>query len=108
MKKPFFLIAVIVAFCFIATMAFKPVHVGSTIKGWVTPKEAGISAWAISRTDTFKTHVTSEGMFDIMDVKPGTYSIVIQAAQPYKPAQKEGVVVTEGSMVDVGEIKLSK
>lgn len=108
MKKPFFLFAAIAILCFIATMAFKNIQAGSTIKGWVTPKEAGISAWAISRTDTFKTHVTSEGLFDIMDVKPGTYSVVIQAAQPYKPAQKEGVIVTEGSMVDVGEIKLSK
>lgn len=108
MKKSFFLLTILAVICFIGIAAFKNIPANSTIKGWVTPKEAGISAWAISRTDTFKTHVSSEGMFDIMDVKPGTYTIVIQASQPYKPAQKEGVIVTEGSMVDVGEIKLSK
>lgn len=106
MKKPIILCIVITIISITAIVAFKPAS--STIKGWVTPKEAGVAAWAISKNDTFKTHITSEGTFDILNVKPGTYFVIIQAAPPFKPAQKEGVIVTEGSMVDVGEIKLSQ
>ncbi len=105
MKKPIVLFLAIGIIVMVASAFSKQ---GSTIKGWVTPKEAAISAWAISKTDTFKTHVTSEGMFEIFNVKSGNYSVIVQATAPYKTGQKDGVIVTEGSMVDVGEIKLEK
>jgi type II secretory pathway component PulC len=106
MKKSNIAIIILIFCCSIAALAFN--YKAASIKGWVTPKEAGVAAWAISKTDTFKTHITSEGVFEIFNVKPGTYAVVVQATTPYKSAVREGVIVTEGSMVDVGEIKLEK
>lgn len=106
MKKSNIAIIIALFCCVIAALAFN--YKAASVKGWVTPKEAGVAAWAISRTDTFKTHVTSEGAFEIFNVKPGTYAVVVQAATPYKSAVKEGIIVTEGSVVDVGEIKLER
>jgi len=105
MKKS---IILFLAIAIIVVTASAFIKQGSTVKGWVTPKEAGVAAWAISQKDTFKTHITTEGTFEIFNVKAGNYTVVIQAASPYKTAQKESVVVTEGSIVDVGEIKLDK
>ncbi len=41
MKKSFFLLAIIALVGFIGIMSFKNIPASSTIKGWVTPKEAG-------------------------------------------------------------------
>ncbi len=106
MKAVKFLTPLVAIIILMAVFAFR--NTASSIKGWVTPKEAGVAAWAVSKTDTFKTHITSEGVFEIFEVKPGTYNVVVQAASPYKTANKDAVVVTEGSVVDIGEIKLEK
>ena len=43
-----------------------------------------------------------------MDVKPGTWKLVVEAVLPYKNAEKEGILVTEGQITDIGLIKLSQ
>jgi hypothetical protein len=85
--------------------AFTSADTGS-IKGKVMPAEAAIKAWAISKTDTFQSEIT-QGQFEVKDLKPGTYKLVIEAKAPYKSIGKEGITVTDAS-VDVGEIKLNK
>jgi hypothetical protein len=78
----------------------------STIKGTVTPADKAIKAWAISPTDTLAANVQN-GTFEIKDVKAGTYSIVIEAMEPYANTRKKDVVVAaEAPVTDVGEIKL--
>jgi hypothetical protein len=78
-----------------------------TIKGKVSPSEAAVRAWAESSTDTLNV-VVQNGMFEIANVKPGTYKIIIEAKPPYKNTSKDGVVVADGQPTDVGEIVLNK
>ena len=86
--------------------AFRFIADGS-IKGKVSPPDAVSNAWAISNADTLKAKI-SEGNFEIMGVKPGTYKLVIEAKPPYRNASRENVVVADGQATDVGDIKLEK
>ncbi|PWT78305.1 MAG: carboxypeptidase regulatory-like domain-containing protein [Bacteroidetes bacterium] len=81
--------------------------VNGTVKGTVSPPDAATRAWVMSQTDTLKVMI-NQGSFEIPDVKPGTYKIVIEAKPPYKNAAKDGITVTDGQTADVGEIKLSQ
>ena len=77
-----------------------------TIKGSVTPATKAIKAWAISPTDTLSAKVQN-GTFEFKDVKTGTYSIIIEAQEPYASTRKKDVVVeSDAPVTDVGEIKL--
>jgi hypothetical protein len=79
----------------------------TSIKGTVSPAEAGVRAWALSATDTLKAPVDN-GAFEIPGAKAGTYRIIVEAKAPYKNAAKENVTVEDGKPTDVGEIKLSQ
>ena len=78
-----------------------------SIKGTVTPPEGGVRAWAESATDTLKAPIVN-GSYEIMDAKPGTYKIIIEAKPPYKNIAKDGIMVSDGQTADAGEIKLEK
>lgn len=86
--------------------AFNVITNGS-VKGTVTPADAAVRAWAISGTDTVKADI-SNGAFEIGDVKPGTYQVIIEAKAPYKNSAKDGVEVKDGQATDIGEIKLEQ
>jgi hypothetical protein len=86
--------------------AFNVITNGS-VKGTVSPADAAVRAWAISGTDTLRADI-SEGAFEITDVKPGTYNVIIEANAPYKNASKEGVEVKEGEATDIGQITLEQ
>jgi hypothetical protein len=80
----------------------------ATIKGKVTPANKAKIAWAISSKDTLHADVQN-GVFEFKDVKPGTYSVIIEAQEPYANTRKKDVVVASDEPVtDVGEIKLQK
>jgi hypothetical protein len=64
----------------------------NSIKGTVTPADKAIKAWAVSPTDTFNANVQN-GQFEIKDVKAGTYSVIIQAQDPFANIRKKDVVV---------------
>jgi len=83
------------------------IMVGGSVKGTITPADGGAKAWAMSATDTFSTDI-SNGAFEIGNVKPGTYNVVIEAKAPHKNASRQGVEVKEGEATDVGEIKLEQ
>jgi hypothetical protein len=78
-----------------------------SIKGTVTPAEGASKVWALSSTDTLKAEI-DKGSFEIPNVKPGTYQVIIEAKAPYKNTAKEGVTVADGKPADIGEIKLEK
>ena len=80
---------------------------GGSIKGAITPTDATAEVLAVSGTDTIKG-AASNGAFEITNLKAGTYTVVIDAADPYKDATKDGIQVTDGQATDVGEIKLEK
>jgi hypothetical protein len=87
-------------------LAFYTVAVGS-IKGTVAPAEGGVRAWAESATDTMKASIIN-GAYEITDVKPGTYKLVIEARPPYKNTARDGIAVVDGQSTDAGEIRLEK
>lgn len=108
MKNTFFkIIAMVVIVALAVTLfAFKQ-FAPASITGRVTPAEAVKDVWAVSLTDTARGSIT-QGSFIINNVKPGTYKVIIDANAPYKDVVKEGVSVTEGQPVDLGEIKLDR
>ncbi|MBS1597792.1 MAG: carboxypeptidase regulatory-like domain-containing protein [Bacteroidetes bacterium] len=89
-----------------ALFSFKS-FVNGTVKGTVSPAEGATRAWIISSSDTLKTSV-NQGSFEIPDVKPGTYKVIIEAKPPYKNVAKDGITVTDGQTTEVGEIKLAQ
>lgn len=86
--------------------AFTHLKVGS-IRGTVTPAEGGVRAWAESATDTLRAPIIN-GSYEIPDVKPGAYKIIIEAKPPYRNIAKDGIMVNDSQAADVGEIKLDK
>jgi hypothetical protein len=90
-------------FALFAFTAFK----NGSIKGKVSPSASATSAYVISGMDTMRTNVQN-GVFEIGQVKPGTYKLVIEATAPYKNFEKEGVVVNEKKATDVGVITLQQ
>jgi len=78
-----------------------------SIKGTVSPSASATSAYVVSGMDTMRTNIQN-GVFEISQIKPGTYKLVVQAIAPYKNFEKEGVVVNEKKATDVGEIALQQ
>lgn len=77
----------------------------TSIKGTVTPAEQALNAYAVNATDTFRVAV-QDGAFEIVDVKAGTYTLTVEAKEPFANTTKNDVVVTDGQTTDVGEIVL--
>jgi hypothetical protein len=98
----------IVALIVIATslFAFTQLQTGS-IKGIVSPSDGAVRAWAETMSDTLKADIVN-GSYEIINVKPGTYRVIIEAKPPYRNAAKENVIVVDGHATDAGEIKLEK
>jgi hypothetical protein len=90
----------------IGLFAFTSIKSGS-IKGSIAPAKSATSAFAVSGTDTVRAMIDN-GSFNINDVKPGTYKLVIEAMPPFKNFEKEGVTVADGQSTDVGEISLQQ
>ncbi len=86
--------------------AFNILTSGS-IKGTIMPVDAGSRAWALSPTDTFRATIT-QGAYEIPDVKPGAYRIIIEGKPPFKNAAKDSVRVLDGQATEVGEIRLEQ
>jgi hypothetical protein len=86
--------------------AFHGMNAGS-VKGKISPADGAVRAWAESQTDTLSAPVQN-GMFEIGNVKPGTYKLVIEARPPYKNSSRDGIMVVDGKSTDVGEITLNK
>lgn len=86
--------------------AFKGLESGK-VKGTVSPAEGASRAWLLSSTDTLRSNIQN-GTYEVKDVKPGTYRVIIEAKPPFKNIAKDGVTVSDGQTTDVGEIKLSQ
>lgn len=89
-----------------ALFSFAP-HFASGIKGTVTPAENAGDVWAIVGNDSTKV-TPLNGVFLINYLKPGTYKFVAEGRGGYKDYVKEGVVVKDGEVVDLGTIVLPK
>lgn len=80
---------------------------GGSIAGKIVPASGATEVWAISSTDTLKAPVQG-GTFTIVNAKPATYKLAIDAVDPFKDVVKEGVVVEEDKPTNVGDIQLEK
>jgi hypothetical protein len=80
---------------------------GGTVRGTVSPTEAGLRAFLFSGKDTVSANVVN-GAFQFSAVKPGQYSLLVEAVPPYRNGVKEGIRVTEGEFTDAGQIELSR
>lgn len=78
----------------------------SGIQGTIDPPEGARRIWAVSGKDTVSI-IPSPGSF-IMDVKPGSWKLVVEAVLPYKNAERDGILVTDGQITDIGLIKLTQ
>ena len=78
----------------------------TSITGKVTPADQAETVWAISGTDSTKAAVTA-GAFAI-EVKPGTYKVIVDAKDPYKDVTLENLEVKQDQALDVGEIVLQQ
>lgn len=79
----------------------------ASIKGKITPAFYGVNAWAISVTDTLYTSI-SDGSFEFPNAEPGIYKLIIEARSPYRSMAKDGIVVKDGQLTDIGELSLQK
>ena len=77
------------------------------IRGRVTPADGAFHVMAISGRDTVTANITL-GEFLINSVKPGSYIVIIDAHAPYRDVVRDGIVVTDGNVVDLGEIQLPR
>jgi hypothetical protein len=73
----------------------------SSISGKITPIDAADAVWAVSTTDSVKAAI-STGAFSLQ-VKPGTYKLIVDAKAPRKDVLLENIEVKD-QPVDVGEI----
>jgi hypothetical protein len=80
---------------------------GGTVKGTVNPADAGIKVMAVSGMDTAKANIIN-GAFEITNLSPGVYTLIVEAAAPYKNASVKSIKVTDGEVTDIGSIPLSK
>jgi hypothetical protein len=78
----------------------------SAIQGSIDPPEGARRIWAVSGKDTVAI-IPAPGSF-IMDVKPGSWKLVVEAVLPYKNAERESILVTDGQITDIGLIKLTQ
>lgn len=94
--------------CLFLLSAFIIVHkAGGAVVGTVSP--ANIKVWvsAIKDGDTVKVEV-KEGSFSIADLKPGNYTLVIEALPPYQTKTLDSIKVKDGLTTNVGMIVLGQ
>jgi uncharacterized membrane protein len=103
MKKIILILCVSLALMSAFTL---PAAVKSGIHGIVDPAEGVKKIWAISGTDSASA-VAVGGNFSL-EMKPGNWTVVIEAIKPYKNAILENINVQEGESTDAGLIKLKK
>lgn len=96
-----------IAFLLLIGLCAFTVRQSASIKASIIPASATGQAWAVSGSDTAKASF-SNGILSMVNVKAGTYRIVITGDEPYRQVVRENVNVQEGSVADLGEIRLEK
>jgi hypothetical protein len=78
---------------------------GGSLKGSISPANGGNRVWIVSSTDTIKAPI-DRGSFEVRDIHPGIYRVIIEANPPYKNVARTGITLQDGQMMDLGEIVL--
>lgn len=103
MKKIVFILMVTI----LILAAYAPVlDIKSGMHGMIEPADGAKKAWAIMGTDSVST-VPVAGGFSL-ELKPGTWMLVIEAVPPYKNHVIQNIFVQENQSTDVGVLKLTQ
>ena len=106
MKKIFkatFIFSIVAVLCSFSFIIFW----NSPVKGSVNTSNAAVRAWVFSKTDTFNTTISS-GLFQIDNVKPGNYTLMVEGRPPYRNSVKPDIIVVDGQPTDVGVIEMQQ
>jgi hypothetical protein len=77
------------------------------IKGVITPKESTPAVYAIMNADTLgTTFCDSTGHFLIRGLAPGSYLVSVDPSADFQPVIRENVVVTLGTVTDIGTVEI--
>jgi hypothetical protein len=79
-------------------------HLISGIQGSIDPPQGAKRVVAINATDSVVV-IPAVGNFSI-EVKPGTWRLVVETVAPYKNATLDNIVVNPEQITNVGVIKL--
>ncbi len=102
--KPVFVLVLLLVV--VITMSFYK-SVGGSVRGTVTPPEAGLKAFLFSGKDTVSANIVN-GAYQFSNIAVGSYRLLVEAAPPYRNGIKDGIVVTEGNFTDAGQLELQK
>lgn len=89
----------------IVLAAFTKPNKQTAINGTIEPADAVSKVWAVKENDSASV-IPANGKFSI-PVKPGNWTLIVEAIAPYK-SHSQTVSVLEGGPADVGLIKLVK
>jgi hypothetical protein len=89
-----------------AALSFRNME-GGSITGKVAPLDGASQVWAVQGADSLKTDI-ADGTFNLQGAEEGTYTVIIDAKQPFKNVTISDVKVSEGQVTDLGEIKLEQ
>jgi hypothetical protein len=78
----------------------------TSITGRISPEAAAELVWAVNGKDTTKTMIVG-GSFSLA-VKPGTFTLFVNAKSPYKNVSLGNLEVKQNQVLNVGEIILEK
>lgn len=101
MKQSVIAILISVIFSFSSTRP--PV---AAISGKIIPAEGAQKVWAISGADSVST-IPAGGKFSV-NVKEGTWNLLVEAVKPYQNAVMTGIVIIDNQPADVGTITLKE
>jgi hypothetical protein len=104
--KPVYRFWLILGFMTFLLLAFR-YYYNSPVKGSVTPANGAVRAWLISARDTLNAPVI-QGNFMITNVKPGNYTLMLEAKPPFRDSFKRDVIVVDGQPTDVGVIEMQQ
>ncbi len=80
-----------------------------TISGIILPPSAGAEVWTVSGSDTISTDVEeTTGVFKLMAVPEGTYTVNIQAEGTFKDTTIANVIVVRQQDTSIGTIILNQ
>lgn len=89
------------------TVRVNPVALTGSISGSVQPASAMALVTAASNADTASSYAEVSGMFKLMGLPPGTYSVTVQATQgAYRDTTVTGIAVVAGQTTNIGTITL--
>ncbi|MES2329616.1 MAG: hypothetical protein V4539_08440 [Bacteroidota bacterium] len=76
---------------------------GGSVRGSIMPHGSAAQVWIFSGTDTLRTNVQDD-VFELTNVKEGTYSLIVDPMPTYKTVVRSGIKVMNGEATNMGEI----